>query len=202
MYCCNVINMLLKNIKLCSTHHLFLYWRGKQKPDNEAKKEKHWNFEFYGYPPCCHMTILGKKNICHVVLLKEKLFQNKQSIESLVVLNEEQEGLLAFLKSSKLTPAQIIGSKEYLVAPVVWWPFKEGTTLVPLEIVPVLPMEMRRLHDCYMQAMSNLNFMQGAKFTDDDFLRGEGMIWLNWEEIYQLYHQDTLDISIVSLWLL
>jgi len=53
-----------------------------------------------------------------------------------------------------------------------------------------------------MEVMTNLNFMQGAKFTDDDFLRGEGMIWLNWEEIYQLYHQDILDISIVSLWLL
>jgi len=50
-----------------------------------------------------------------------------------------------------------------------------------------------------MEAMSNLNFMQGAKFTSDDFLRGEGMIWFNWEEVYQLYHQDALDISIVSL---
>ena len=28
-------------------------------------------------------------------------------------------------------------------------------------------------------------FMQGAKIKDDDFLRGEAIIWINWEEIYQ-----------------
>jgi len=134
--------------------------------------------------------------------------QKKQSIEPLVVLNEEQQGLLAFLKSSKLTPDQIIGSTEfpqstkYPITPVVRWPYKEGTCLVPPEIMPMLLTQMRRLHDCYMEAMTNLNFMQGAKFTDDDFLRGEGVIWLNWEEVYQLYHQDALDISLVSLWLL
>ena len=44
--------------------------------------------------------------------------------------------------------------------------------------------------------------MHGAKFRDDDFLHGESVIWLNWEEVYQLYHQDALDISLVSLWLL
>ena len=50
--------------------------------------------------------------------------------------------------------------------------------------------------------MINLNFMHGAKFRDDDFLHGESVIWLNWEEVYQLFHQDALNISIVSLWLL
>jgi len=50
-----------------------------------------------------------------------------------------------------------------------------------------------------MDVMANCQFMQGTKFTDEDFLRGEGMIWFNWEEVYQLYHQDALDISIVSL---
>jgi len=51
----------------------------------------------------------------------------------------------------------------------------------------------------HMDVMANCQFMQGTKFTDEDFLRGEGMIWFNWEEVYQLYHQDALDISIVSL---
>ena len=85
---------------------------------------------------------------------------------------------------------------------MVRWPYKEGTSLVPPEIVPVLPMQMRRLHDSYMKVMADINFMQDSKFTDDDFLYGEGVIWLNWEEVYQLYHQDALDISLVSLWLL
>jgi hypothetical protein len=135
--------------------------------------------------------------------------QKKQSIEPLIVLNQEQQELLAFLKSLKLTTDQItrstdqvLQSTEFPIAPMVRWPYKEGTSLVPPEIVHVLPMQMRRLHDSYMKVMADINFMQGATFTDDDFLRGEGVIWFNWEEVYQLYHQDALDISIVSLWLL
>ena len=136
--------------------------------------------------------------------------QQKQSIEPLVVLNQEQQGFLGFLKSSRLNTDDITGAsnwnpdpeKEYLIAPVVRWAYKEGTSLVPPEIVPLLPMQMRRLHDLYMKAMSDCNFMQGAKITDEDFFRGEAIIWIDWEEIYQLYHQDSLDISIVTLWLL
>jgi len=44
-----------------------------------------------------------------------------------------------------------------------------------------------------MKAMADLNDMQGTKFTDEDFLHGEGVIWLNCEEEY---------ISLISLWLL
>ena len=117
--------------------------------------------------------------------------------------------LSGFLQSSKLTTDQITGASnqdlqtiDYPIAPVVRWPFKAGTSLVPPEIMPLLPTQMRRLHDLYMKAMADLIWMQGAKFTDEDFLREEGIIWINWEEVYQLYHQDALDISIVSLWLL
>ena len=69
------------------------------------------------------------------------------------MLNEEQQGLLAFLESSKLTAAQITGSTEfpqsteYPVALVVRWPYKEGTSFVLPEIVHVLPTQIRRLHD-------------------------------------------------------
>ena len=44
--------------------------------------------------------------------------------------------------------------------------------------------------------------VMGAKIKDDDFLRGEAIIWINWEKNYQLFHQDDLDISMVGLWVL
>ena len=53
-----------------------------------------------------------------------------------------------------------------------------------------------------MRPMADYIFMQGAKIKDDDFLRGEAIIWINWEEIYQLFHQEDLDISMVGLWVL
>ena len=68
------------------------------------------------------------------------------------------------------------------------------------EVVSVLPTQMYKLHQQYMRAMAECNFMQGAKIKDDDFLWGEA--WMNWEEIYQLFHQEDLDISMVGLWVL
>ena len=53
-----------------------------------------------------------------------------------------------------------------------------------------------------MRAMADCIFMQGAKIKDDDFLWGEAIIWINWEEIYQLFHQEDLNISMVGLWVL
>ena len=136
--------------------------------------------------------------------------QQKQSIELLVVLNQEHQDFLGFLQSTNLTTDQITGAsnqdpnplKEYPIAPVVKWHYKEGTSLVPPDIVQFLPTQMRRLHGLYMKAMRECNFMQGAKIGDEDFFRGEAIIWIDWEEVYQLYHQDSLDISIITLWLL
>ena len=61
---------------------------------------------------------------------------------------------------------------------------------------------MYKLHQHYMLAMADCIFMPGAKIKDDDFLWGEAIIWINWEEIYQLFHQEALDISMVGLWVL
>ena len=136
--------------------------------------------------------------------------QQKQSIEPLVVLNQEHQGFLGFLQSTKLTTEQITGAsnqdldplKEYPIAPVVRWKYKEGTSLVPPDVVDLLPTQIRRLHDLYMKTMRDCNFMQGAKIGDEDFFHGEAIIWLDWEEVYQLYHQDALNNYIVTLWLL
>ena len=65
--------------------------------------------------------------------------QQKKSIEPLVVLNQEHQGFPGFLQSTKLTTDQITGAsnqdldplKEYPIAPVVRWKYKEGTSLVP-----------------------------------------------------------------------
>ena len=53
-----------------------------------------------------------------------------------------------------------------------------------------------------MRAMADCIFMQGVNIKDDDFLQGEAILWINWEEIYQLFHQEALDISMVALWVL
>ena len=87
--------------------------------------------------------------------------------------------------------AQIAGGEDIPKADVVVkWTFEIGKTLVPPEVVSVLPTQMYKLHQHY------------GKIKDDDFLRGEAILWINWEEIYQLFHQEALDISMVGLWVL
>ena len=115
---------------------------------------------------------------------------------------QEQE-FVTFLKESNLMAAQIVGGEDIPKADVVVkWTFEIGKTLVPPEVVSVLPMQMRRLHEQYMCAMHDCIFMQGAKIKDEDFFREEAIIWINWEEVYQLFNQEDLDISMVGLWVL
>jgi hypothetical protein len=118
------------------------------------------------------------------------------------VLPAEQQGPIAFIKESGLRPAEVAGCQEVLKAQVVArWPYEEGKSLVPPKVMPELPTQMRRLHQWYMDVVSRGEFMQATKFKDDDLFCGDGVIWLNWEELYQLYHQDYLDISL-SFWIL
>ena len=99
--------------------------------------------------------------------------------------------------------AEVVGGEDIPKAQVIArWQFQLGTSLVPLEVVSLMPTKMRRLHDRYMIMMSQCVFISGAKIKDDDFFRGEAIIWINWEEVYQLYHQDALDVSMVGLWVL
>ena len=77
------------------------------------------------------------------------------------------------MKESNLTAAQIAGGEDIPKAEVVVkWTYELGKSLVPPEVVSVLPTQMYKLHQHYMRAMADCIFMQGAKIKDGDFLRG------------------------------
>ena len=104
----------------------------------------------------------------------------------IIIHTTQEQDFVTFLKESNLTAAQIAGIPKADV--VVKWTYDIGKTLVPPEVVSVLPTQMYKLHQHYMRAMADCIFMQGARIKDDDFLRGEAIIWINWEEVYQLFH--------------
>jgi hypothetical protein len=119
------------------------------------------------------------------------------------VLPTEQQGLIAFLGTSRLSAAQVVGCDKIVTHPgVARWKYEFRNSLVPLKVVHVLPTQMRKLHDYYMLASSRNNCMLGVRIKDEDYFRGEDVMWLYFEELYQLYHQDVLDISFISTWLL
>jgi hypothetical protein len=45
-----------------------------------------------------------------------------------------------------------------------------------------------------MLASSRGDIMLGVRIKDEDYFSSEDVIWLNFEELYQLYHQDALAI--------
>jgi hypothetical protein len=53
-----------------------------------------------------------------------------------------------------------------------------------------------------MLAYASGTVMLGVRIKDEDYFCGEDAIWLNFEELYELDHQDALDMSFVSTWLL
>jgi hypothetical protein len=99
------------------------------------------------------------------------------------VLPTEQQGLIAFFVTSDLSAAQVTGHKEITIhSRVARWTYEFGKSIVPREVVPELPTQIRIKYE--------------------DYFHGEDVIWLNFEQLYQLYHHDVLDISFVSTWLL
>ena len=85
----------------------------------------------------------------------------------------QEQDFAIFLKESNLTAAQIAGGEDIPKADVVVkWTYELGKTLIPPEVVSMLPTQMYKLHQHYMRVMANCIFMQGAKIKDDDFLRG------------------------------
>jgi hypothetical protein len=60
---------------------------------------------------------------------------------------------------------------------------------------------MHRFHRWYLR-MSKENDpkqMFGVKYRDHDFFTGEDDFWVNFEDVYAIYRQDALDISIITI---
>ena len=85
----------------------------------------------------------------------------------------QQQDFVTFFKEANLTAAHIAGGEDIPKAEVVVkWSYVLGKSLVPPEVVSLLPMQMYKLYQHYMHVMADCIFMQGAKIKDDDFLRG------------------------------
>jgi hypothetical protein len=57
---------------------------------------------------------------------------------------------------------------------------------------------MRQLHDWYMKSSAEGNIMFAAQIQDSHFHRGIDDVWIEFGYLWDLYHQDGLDKSIVS----
>ena len=67
--------------------------------------------------------------------------------------------------------------------------------------IPCLPTQMRRLHEWYSEVTKTGQQMILMKVTKKHF-KGQDEVQIEFEELFQLYKMDALDLSIISAYCL
>jgi hypothetical protein len=81
--------------------------------------------------------------------------------------------------------------------------YEYGKPLVRPEEVPHLPTQMQRLHHWYVEACSKEGsnmIMVGIR--DEHYFRGKAEMFIEFEELFQLYNQDAINKTIISCYCL
>ena len=132
--------------------------------------------------------------------------QSKQSIPPLIVPREECPDesrdpltMAGMILQTDLTRAQLLGEalqnargkKKFVLGEPLIWP----------ELLPFLPTRMAELHKWYaVQSKANELEMFPARIKDEHFWRGADDVYIKFAALYDLYHQDALHKSLVSVW--
>src|SRR6266540_150660 len=69
------------------------------------------------------------------------------------------------------------------------YPYKLGKPLVKPKEVQKLTPRLREFHQLYLDESKKGRTMFGAQFKDNDFFHGDGIIWLEFENLFELYQQ-------------
>ena len=125
--------------------------------------------------------------------------QPNQEVEPLVT--GEDFGITEFISDTGLTVDQLVGGAPIPKAEVAY-KFELGKPLVKPEQLQSLPTQMYKFHERYMEMSANGREMFGARIRNPDFLQGEDVLWIHFKDVFDLYHRDALDVSLLSAWIL
>ncbi|BAS82550.1 Os03g0173016 [Oryza sativa Japonica Group] len=125
--------------------------------------------------------------------------QPDQVVEPLVT--GEDFGITDFISDTGVTMAQLVGGAPIPKAEVAY-KFELGKPLVKPEQLQSLPTQMYKFHERYMEMSANGREMFGARIRNPDFLQGEDVLWIHFKDVFDLYHRDALDVSLLSAWIL
>nr|CAE01872.2 OSJNBb0028M18.5 [Oryza sativa Japonica Group] len=125
--------------------------------------------------------------------------QPNKEVEPLVT--SEDFGITDFISDTGLTVAQLVGGAPIPKAEVAY-KFELGKPLVRPEQLQSLPTQMYKFHERYMEMSAEGREMFGARIRNPDFLQGEDVLWIQFKDVFDLYHLDVLDVSLLSAWIL
>lgn len=132
----------------------------------------------------------------------ERTMLNKQVREEAIKEYEADKG-----KSVKQLCAELgkksqsqIEALPYADVHVIW-EFKLGEPMVCKLQEKKLTTKTRMLHEFYLKEYEDTKReCLGCQYKEGDFHEGDGVIWVDYKEINQLYHWDKIDISMIQLW--
>ena len=129
--------------------------------------------------------------------------QSKQSVPDLKVLSDSEMVMIDFVVQTNLTKAQLRGEDDIPTAPLAARkPFELGQPLMWPALINHLPTKMHALHRWYLKAFAEGQMVISALVKDEHYFRGTDEIMIFFEEFCYLYHQDALDKSLLSAWVL
>jgi len=96
--------------------------------------------------------------------------------------------------------------------PIPWkrWPYELGKPLVHPNEEGRLSTQLRRLHQWYLNYVRDTRAMMFPVRSKKDILHHEGdgekaefkQIWVDLEELYQMFQRDAIDITMIRIWTL
>ncbi|KAJ1255741.1 hypothetical protein BS78_K165800 [Paspalum vaginatum] len=100
------------------------------------------------------------------------------------------------IKPEQLDNEKLLQNQKF----VPRWPYEFGKTLVSPDELKALPTQMRQFHDWYMAVSSKGTITFAASVKDDYYCHGDHKIWLSFEDIFEVYQKDAMDVTLMSVW--
>jgi hypothetical protein len=116
---------------------------------------------------------------------------------------EELARLISFYEQTKVLLGGIISLEDLPVDKnqEFRWRFDLGQPLVRPELVNKLPTKMRRFHDWYLKKSAEGLEMFGILVRPGDFaFQNEKVVWLQFIDINEIYHLDTVNTDLMMAW--
>nr|TKW01054.1 hypothetical protein SEVIR_8G151800v2 [Setaria viridis] len=146
---------------------------------------------------------LSRRTVFQLVQQDQQVDKDALAIAPLPL--ELQIQIIKFMEDTCLSLPEVLGQAEPPPPEktVPKWPFELGKPLARPELVRKLSTKMYEFHLWYMDQLAKERVMFTLRVKTIDFFgEGEKLLWLEFKDIYEVYHQDALDVSLISAYVL
>jgi hypothetical protein len=120
-----------------------------------------------------------------------------------IMSEDELAWVISFYEQTKMPVGSIISLEDLPMDKnqEFRWRFELGQSLVKSELVNKLPTKMRRFHDWYLKkSVEGLEMFSMLVRPGDFALQNEKVVWLQFIDIYEIYHLDAVNTDLMMAW--